>query len=727
MSGKDSRIINTLLCNKAFRRSSWLFSAGLIFFILFFPRTADAQTISFRASQRTIGKGDSTALKWDVRKAGRKDSITISGLDGKFGLKGELTVAPDQTTQYVLMIRHRGRIAKKSLRVNVVEPEILFFNGSDTLLHGENGRLSWRTRYARQIEIVNEHTFLPEAGSVLIMPMAPVTYTLRACNNNYCITAQHTVNVQGDYVRGPSVLRNGESGELEWRFENALSVKLDDGDELLPAEGSITISPQTSTTYRFIVKKESDSPIQTATVRTITVPVVGTRFLTGSLNYLNLPSGRRVIFDIISVNWHKFPEEISFRVLIMDTLGNYITGMAPPHISEQEARGFFVSVIETIDSTRYPIHDMKIEEVRTMTSLPNDIVLVLDYSGSMSKSFGSLDLATRHFINRKHPSDRLGIVRFDGKINIESELASSIPSLQRQVTFNRGRGYGGSTALYAAADAGMMLFNDTTRSLQLVLMTDGFENASAQYKGTYATLAREVIQTARQNMISINTIDFRGRGNSLLLEALADMSGGRYYYLMKDKEIEQVFFEMQHLYNNYYEVVYKPTPVIGNRMIELVYDDGRERLASTSAIAYISDSLDIENIEERGITANITGTSYPLLTTQIPDALILFDFDRADLNAKAQQDLEQVAKYMIQNPGIKIRITGHTDLVGHDLYCIQLSNRRAKIVADYLRNKGIQESRITTEGAGKTNPVWQVEDEPRKAHENRRVEIRYVP
>lgn len=731
MSGKDYRIIIALLfCIKASFRFSLHFSAGLLFFILLVPGASDAQTIHFKVSNRTIGKGEGTELSWEVKKAGRRDSITITGIEGKLGLKGSIEVFPEVTTRYVLMLKYRGRTLSRSVRVNVLEPEILYFRGPDTLKTGERGILSWRTRYAGNVELINEHSHLPELGNIVITPFTPTTYILKACNKaDECVTEVHHVNViaEGNFVIGPDVLKAGETGELRWRFQDAKSVKIEGVDELFPAEGSYIISPSTSTTYNFVATKVNDSTgKEEMVIITKTVPVIGTRFITGTVSHARLPSGRKVIFDIISVDWKDFPDEIRFKVKILDTSGYYITGMAPPEISEEESRKFFRSVIEIIEGKEYPIKDLKVREVRAMTSTPHDIVLVLDYSGSMEKNFRNLDDATHRFINRKHPYDRLGIVRFDGNIKVESGLTSSIPALQRQVVYNRGKGFGGSTALYAGTDAGMRLFDNPGRSLQLVVMTDGYENSSSYYKGTYAGTAAEVISKARNESIAINTIDFRGMGNSLLLEALADFSGGRYYYLRNSKEIEKVFFELQHLFHNYYEVSYKPAPVEGTRIIELIYDDGQNNLASAKAVAYVSDSVNIEIVEQQGMHTKIAGSTSFHRYPAIPDVTVRFDFDISSLDEAARKELRFMAEYLKKNPGVRIKVTGYTDLIGSDEYCRGLSRRRAEAVASYLVGKGVDGSRITTEGKGKADPVWPVEDEPWKAHENRRAVITYI-
>ncbi len=60
---------------------------------------------------------------------------------------------------------------------------------------------------------------------------------------------------------------------------------------------------------------------------------------------------------------------------------------------------------------------------------------------------------------------------------------------------------------------------------------------------------------------------------------------------------------------------------------------------------------------------------------------------------------------MNENPGLKIRIEGHTSNVGNADANMTLSENRANAVKDYLVNKGISADRITVEGFGDTQPI----------------------
>lgn len=85
---------------------------------------------------------------------------------------------------------------------------------------------------------------------------------------------------------------------------------------------------------------------------------------------------------------------------------------------------------------------------------------------------------------------------------------------------------------------------------------------------------------------------------------------------------------------------------------------------------------------------------------------IFFDFDKATLRPESQAELERVYKLMAEEyPKLKIELSGHTDDRGNAAYNVDLSERRAKAVVDYLVKKGIGADRLKSAGYGLTQPM----------------------
>jgi outer membrane protein OmpA-like peptidoglycan-associated protein len=101
---------------------------------------------------------------------------------------------------------------------------------------------------------------------------------------------------------------------------------------------------------------------------------------------------------------------------------------------------------------------------------------------------------------------------------------------------------------------------------------------------------------------------------------------------------------------------------------------------------------------------------------------VLFDTGRAELKSGAGRKIDQLGQFLVEHPDRRVQIDGFTDSVGTDSYNTDLSQRRADAVKAALINRGVQPSRIGTEGYGKAYPVANNNDSGGRQL-NRRVEV----
>jgi outer membrane protein OmpA-like peptidoglycan-associated protein len=101
---------------------------------------------------------------------------------------------------------------------------------------------------------------------------------------------------------------------------------------------------------------------------------------------------------------------------------------------------------------------------------------------------------------------------------------------------------------------------------------------------------------------------------------------------------------------------------------------------------------------------------------------VLFDTGRAELNPGAARKLDQLAQFLNEHPDRRVQIDGFTDSVGTDSYNEDLSRRRADAVKSSLMSRGVDSSRISTQGYGKAYPVANNNDSGGRQL-NRRVEV----
>jgi len=84
---------------------------------------------------------------------------------------------------------------------------------------------------------------------------------------------------------------------------------------------------------------------------------------------------------------------------------------------------------------------------------------------------------------------------------------------------------------------------------------------------------------------------------------------------------------------------------------------------------------------------------------------VRFDYLSDSLTKDAKNTLESNVKYLMSNPSLTVQVEGHCDERGGAQYNLALGERRAKVVRDYLRAKGVQAKRITIISYGKERPL----------------------
>ena len=99
-----------------------------------------------------------------------------------------------------------------------------------------------------------------------------------------------------------------------------------------------------------------------------------------------------------------------------------------------------------------------------------------------------------------------------------------------------------------------------------------------------------------------------------------------------------------------------------------------------------------------------------------------FEFGKSIILPSSFPYLDELADVLTKDPTWKLKIVGHTDNIGSDTANQKLSEKRAIAVSNYLVSKGIDVTRISTEGKGETMPIAS-NDTLEGRDKNRRVEF----
>lgn len=88
-------------------------------------------------------------------------------------------------------------------------------------------------------------------------------------------------------------------------------------------------------------------------------------------------------------------------------------------------------------------------------------------------------------------------------------------------------------------------------------------------------------------------------------------------------------------------------------------------------------------------------------------ALILFEFNRADIKERNRAVLDRIIARINEIPTATVSIMGHSDTIGKEAYNIDLSKRRAKAAFEMIiAGGGINSGNISYDGAGPHNPLF---------------------
>jgi OOP family OmpA-OmpF porin len=104
---------------------------------------------------------------------------------------------------------------------------------------------------------------------------------------------------------------------------------------------------------------------------------------------------------------------------------------------------------------------------------------------------------------------------------------------------------------------------------------------------------------------------------------------------------------------------------------------------------------------------------------------IFFEVDKYDLQPKSVTELEKIRRFLMDNPKVRVEISGHTDNSGTAAYNISLSQKRAQSVYNYLISHGVEASRLFAKGYGAGQPIADNSTEEGR-QKNRRIEFKVI-
>ena len=182
------------------------------------------------------------------------------------------------------------------------------------------------------------------------------------------------------------------------------------------------------------------------------------------------------------------------------------------------------------------------------------------------------------------------------------------------------------------------------------------------------------------------------------------------------------------------QVLLEPAKVI-EEVIPAIYDEITKTVLDKDAytveetIPAVTRTITKEVLKEKGGLTSWKEVECALVEYQaLP---INWNLNSATLTSEARRIIDtHLMPVLQQNPGVKLEIASHTDSRGTISSNQDLSERRAKAVADYLITKGVNSSLLVANGYGETKPLNRCRDgvscTEREHAVNRRTEFRLI-
>ena len=178
------------------------------------------------------------------------------------------------------------------------------------------------------------------------------------------------------------------------------------------------------------------------------------------------------------------------------------------------------------------------------------------------------------------------------------------------------------------------------------------------------------------------------------------------------------------------EILYTENRVGKDTLYTEEFSCGREKNNRVEVAIYVKKVIDLDSDGDgvkdskdyclkTPLGANVDKNGCPLIL----NLDLLFDFDKATISdEKSLQDIQNLASFMKKYPVYHADIVGHTDSKGSEEYNQKLSLRRAEYVKNLMIQDGVEESRLSYEGRGESEPLFE-NINPLNRHKNRRTEV----
>ncbi len=423
-------------------------------------------------------------------------------------------------------------------------------------------------------------------------------------------------------------------------------------------------------------------------------------YLTGTKSIDSIDPNK-LIYDFFRIEIDQYPDSIKLFARVYDSLGNFVTNMANPYKTTNydyfKIIDEYLGKVYNIKKSNVP--EFFVREFGAKDSIPYNIILSIDYSGSMDGVMDAIFTGTDIFVDLKFDYDKIAITTFNKTFSVKVPFNDNKKSIKTQFNLRKNQDKGLFSAVFDAVNNNLAMFENTSKDVPrvMVIFSDGDDNYSKAGIDT-------IIQKAKQMDVHIFSVAF-GYSKDENLQYLSKYTGGKFYKAYSKEQLVSIFRDIYMSLRYYYQISYKPPKYWGYHKVKSYLDIPNRSDSLFAEIDY--DTSDLMPWDKIGATFTRP---------------ILFDFNKAEIKPESYEIIDEIVDVMMSNPKLKLEIQGHTDNIGGIEFNLKLSEERARAVYNSLVSKGIDESRLRYRGFGFSLPVTSNDTEVGRA-QNRRTEF----
>jgi Ca-activated chloride channel homolog len=191
---------------------------------------------------------------------------------------------------------------------------------------------------------------------------------------------------------------------------------------------------------------------------------------------------------------------------------------------------------------------------------PFTVVVMLDFSASMTANLDLLKAATEQFLLRMLPSDKGQVGAFSDKIQFSGTFTNNRDELIKDL---KDLQFGNPTRLYDAIDASIDVLKEVDGRRIVLVFTDGDDTASRRDMGDALLKARQtetmIYAIGLESEIAIAPGRMQRTRPDRGLRRLAEETGGGYFELKKTTELAPTFTRVAAELHSLYTLGFTPT------------------------------------------------------------------------------------------------------------------------------------------------------------------------